>query len=238
MQTTLRRLAVIASSAAALSALALTPAQAASGPTATTGAATNLSGSTATVLGQIDTAGQPVLWEFEYGKTSSYGQHTPLQTLSGASSPQSVSAAITALSPGTMYHYQLLIAPQSGSGYGTVIMGGDQTFTTFQSGAVGSLRLRSGKLFVKRGKVSVPLRCASSHSCSGKLTIKHGSTRCVSGKHFSIGAGNSKKVKASVSGTCKTLLGQAHSHKLGGSLRASLSSGQSNLSRGVRLIRG
>jgi hypothetical protein len=238
MQTTLRRVAVIASSAAALCALALTPAQAASAPTATTGAATNLSSSTATVLGQIDTAGQPVLWEFEYGTTTGYGKHTPLQTMSGASSPQSVSAAITALSPGTTYHYQLLIAPQSGTGYGTVIMGGDQTFTTLSLGKAGSLRLGSGKLFVRRGKVSVPLRCASSHSCSGKLTIKHGSTRCVGGKRFSIGAGASKKVKAGVSGACKSLLGHAHSHKLGGSLRASLSSGQPSLSRGVTLIRG
>jgi hypothetical protein len=238
MQTTLRRLGVIALSATALCALALTPAQAASTPSATTGSATNISGSTATVQGQIDTAGQPVVWEFEYGTSTGYGSHTPVQTMPGASTPQSVSATIAGLSPGTTYHYQLLIAPQAGSGYGTVLTGGDQTFTTSRSGTAGSLRLRGGKLFVRHGKVSVPLRCASSHSCRGRLTIKHGGTRCVGGKGFSIGAGASKKVKASVSGACRTLLRPAHSHRLGASLRASLSSGQPTLSRGVTLIRG
>jgi hypothetical protein len=237
MQTTLRRLAVIAMAAAALCALVLPSANAASAPTATTNAATNVSGSTALLNGQIDTAGQPVQWEFAYGTTTAYANHTALKMLPGSSGPQSVSAVITGLSPGTTYHFQLLVAPAAGSGYGTVIGGGDKTFKTFSSGKAGSLRLRSGKLFVKHGKVTVPLRCASSRSCKGKLTIKHGSTRCVGGKRFSLGAGASKKVKAGVSTKCNRLLRRARSHKISASLRVSLSSGQPNLSRGVKLIR-
>jgi hypothetical protein len=117
-----------------------------------------------------------------------------------------------------------------------VVAGGDRTFTTTSSVHAGSLRLRGGKLAVKHGKVSVPLRCASSRSCKGKLTIKHGSTRCVSGKRFSVGAGASKTLRATVSGACRGLLRRSRSHRLGGTLNASMSSGQPNLSRGVTLV--
>lgn len=239
MRVTVRRLVSVAACAGALSALALTTAQAQSAPTATTGGASGVTSSTATVSGQIDTAGQPVTYEFEYGPTTGYGSHTPLRSIAaGMTSVQNVSETITGLAPGTTYHYQLAVAPQAGTGYGTVVLGGDATFTTSAAPHTGSLQLGSKRLIVKRGKVTVPLNCASGQSCRGKLKIARGFAICVGGKSFFISAGGSTRAKAKVSGACRRLLRHAKRHRIGAQLTTSMSSGQPNLSKNVKLVRG
>jgi hypothetical protein len=237
MRKTICRLAMAASCAAALSAVSLTPAQAANPVVATVGV-TNVAGTVATLTGLIYTDGQPTYYEFVYGPTTSYGKQTAVRSIAaGLTSLQGVSEVITGLTPGTTYHFELVAAPAAGAYYGTPLLGGDKTFIAAPAGGSGSLRLASTKLIVKHGVVKMSFTCASSHACKGTVKVNHGSVRCARGTHFSIKAGGRKTVKASISGTCRTLLSRASRHRIRGKLVASLSTPQPKLSSGVTLIR-
>jgi hypothetical protein len=238
MRRTICRLALAASVALALSALTLTPAEAAS-PAVGTGSAIYVSAGSATLTGFLYTGGQPTYYEFRYGPTTGYGAQTTLRSVAaGVSATQSVSELVSGLKPFTTYHFELVAATSVGGYYGTPLFGGDRTFTTSQAANIGSLRLASRKLIVdKRGVVKISLMCASSLACNGSIRIKHGSVSCVRGKRFSIPAGGRKTVKASVTGACRRLLRRARRHRSRGKLAASLSSGQPSLSGGVTLIR-
>lgn len=110
-------------------------------PTATTGKATQVKGTSATlngVAGPNVSGGDITQYYFEYGRTKSYGSQTPPGTIgscpSGISPPspycnipatQPVSADISGLTPCTAYHFQLVATNPDGSANG-----GDQKFTT------------------------------------------------------------------------------------------------------------
>jgi hypothetical protein len=110
-------------------------------PTATTGKATNVKATSATlngVAGPNVTGGDITQYFFRYGKTKSYGSQTRTGTIgscpSGVTPPspycnvpktQKVSASISKLLPCTTYHFQLFASNPDGSA-----QGGDKTFTT------------------------------------------------------------------------------------------------------------
>lgn len=94
-------------------------------PSATTGDASAVGQSGATVLGSVNPHGQTTSYYFEYGPTSSYGYETNAQTAAAGSSSVSVSATLTGLPSSTAYHYRLVAINPGG-----VTLGGDGTFTT------------------------------------------------------------------------------------------------------------
>lgn len=95
------------------------------GPTVTTGAATSISTTGATLNGTVNPQNKSTAWHFEYGTDLTYGSSTPgASGLTGATD-QAVSDAITGLQPGTTYHYRLVGTNSSGTATGA-----DQTFTT------------------------------------------------------------------------------------------------------------
>jgi hypothetical protein len=94
-------------------------------PALTTLAASSLSTAAATLGGSVNPNGAAASYHFDYGTTAAYGASTPSQSLAAGASAQSVSAALSALQPGTTYHYRL-VATNSG---GTT-SGPDSTFTT------------------------------------------------------------------------------------------------------------
>ena len=89
-------------------------------PAATTGAASNVTSTSATVGGAADGAGARANAFFEYGTTAAYGSRTGDQ----AAGP-GLSAALTGLAPATTYHYRLVTVNDAGTAYGA-----DATFTT------------------------------------------------------------------------------------------------------------
>ncbi|WP_334056460.1 isopeptide-forming domain-containing fimbrial protein [Polaribacter sp. P097] len=98
----------------------------------TTNPATNITGSTATLNGEVNPQGSTSNFEFEYGLTASYGQTINSAPSSGnASSAITVSANLTGLAPGTVYHYRLKSTNTAGDSFGS-----DQTFTTSSPGGV------------------------------------------------------------------------------------------------------
>jgi hypothetical protein len=93
-------------------------------PSATTGPATGVDSSNATLTGSVRPNSSDASVQFEYGPTTGYGSQTVVQHLSG-SADQPVNAALTGLSPSTTYHFRVVAAAADGTATGA-----DQTFTT------------------------------------------------------------------------------------------------------------
>jgi hypothetical protein len=111
-----------------LSALAPAAASADSAPaTAETIPATGVSATTATLNGVIGPAWGTTFYTFEYGTTTRYGRLTPIGAVPASHEPRAVSAALSGLTPGTVYHFRLI----TGDGRTwRVAVGADQAFTT------------------------------------------------------------------------------------------------------------
>jgi hypothetical protein len=94
-------------------------------PQVTTGAASALGQTTATVQGTVNPRGQATTYRFDYGKTTAYGLMTTARSAGMGSVSQTVSAALTSLAPGTTYHYRIVAASSGG-----VATGKDKQFKT------------------------------------------------------------------------------------------------------------
>jgi hypothetical protein len=120
-----RRLALaLAVSAGALT-CAPAIAQATPAPTASTGPATSVSYSSATLTGTVNAHGQATDYVFEYGTTGRYGAQTPLAPAGSAGGPVKVSQSVTGLAPLTTYHYRILATGPAGP-----VAGAERTFKT------------------------------------------------------------------------------------------------------------
>ncbi len=95
-------------------------------PSVTTGGATSVSSTSATLNGTVNPNRSSTTVTFEYGTTTSYGS-----TVSAAQSPitgassQGVSAGVAGLKAGTTYHFRVKATNSLGTNYG-----GDKSFTT------------------------------------------------------------------------------------------------------------
>jgi hypothetical protein len=101
---------------------------ASSKPSVTTGSATSITQTSATLNGTVNPNGQATTYHFEWGTTTGYGQQAPTGPEPSAGSGTtnvSVSANLSSLSPGTTYHYRLVATNASGTSFGS-----DQTVTT------------------------------------------------------------------------------------------------------------
>jgi hypothetical protein len=125
---TLSRPLLGAAAALALGVSALAPAAApADPPPVQTTPATAVADTAATLTGIVGPQKNLVFYTFQYGVTS-YDHSTPVSQLpAGGNGPRPVSAAVSGLTAGTLYHYRLLAG--TGRFFGWVA-GNDQTFTT------------------------------------------------------------------------------------------------------------
>jgi hypothetical protein len=139
-------------------------------PVASTGAATNVTATSATlngVAGPNVANGDSTSYRFQWGLSTLYGFVTPDVTLPSGPATSAAVATITNLVPGTTYHFRLVAFNSDGGA-----IGGDVTFTT----APKPIRFVHAPKRVKHGKtfkVRVRLRTRA------KLTIallRHGRT--------------------------------------------------------------
>jgi hypothetical protein len=157
-------------------------------PSVVTGAASALTQTTATVSGSINPAGKEVTYAFAYGRTNGYGQRTANRTIPAGTSPVAVSATLSGLTAGTLYHYRLVAVNSAG----TAALGVDRTFTTSGGGGGGGggggddagrkrprglgFRVSPGRdatapfRFTARGRLRLPKGVARS-ACSGRVRI-------------------------------------------------------------------
>ncbi len=99
--------------------------EATAGPTVTNPAATAIGNTTATVGATVDADGQKVTCTVNYGTSTSYGSSAPCSPTPSGTSAAVTSAALTKLTPGTEYHYQVVV--NNGT---TNYSSSDATFTT------------------------------------------------------------------------------------------------------------
>jgi len=98
-------------------------------PNVTTGAASAITKTTATVAGHVEPAeaGEEVTsCRVEYGTNTSYGQEAPCSPATPYTGPKAVSAALTGLSASTEYHYR--VVAENGGGFDAY--GPDRAFNT------------------------------------------------------------------------------------------------------------
>jgi plastocyanin len=94
-------------------------------PTATSGSASAITDTGATLGGTVNPNGEDTEYFFEYGTSTTYtGTTTPTGAGAGTSNV-TASAAISGLSPATTYHFRLVAESTSGT-----TEGADRTFTT------------------------------------------------------------------------------------------------------------
>jgi len=98
---------------------------ASSAPAATTAAASNVTTSGATLNGSLNPNGQQTSYAFQWGPTDGYGHQTSLTSAGAGTTASSVSAGLTGLQSGTVYHFRIIAMNASGAS-----VGADQTFTT------------------------------------------------------------------------------------------------------------
>ncbi len=96
----------------------------------TTGNATSITSTSATLSGTVDTKGVSGTAIFEYGETTAYDQSVSVQGAITGAGPQTVSVAISGLSSAKTYHFRLVANTDGGRSEGS-----DATFTTTDSAA-------------------------------------------------------------------------------------------------------
>jgi hypothetical protein len=241
MNISIRRFAVIGLLSAVMAGLMAASGLAAT-PTPITSAASGVGVSTATLNGSIQTGGVQTLWQFQYGTSTSYGKTTTANSIPAAGSSVIVATSITRLKPGTKYHFRLVV--QTGTGATAypiaVTYGGDKTFTTKPSGKV---TLSTTILAIKKGSTSLGLKCSSSLTCKGKLTLsarikvgmKHQNITFAS-KSFSIKSNKKSTLKLKISGKGLTALRKAHDPLLKVKLLIKFSSLQPTISKTITLL--
>jgi len=94
-------------------------------PAVTTGSATSVTSSSATLNGTVNPNRASTTYYFQYGTTTGYGTNTTSASAGSGSSTVSVDGSISGLACSTTYHYGLVATNSVGTSYGS-----DQTFTT------------------------------------------------------------------------------------------------------------
>jgi len=100
-------------------------------PDVTTGAASSIGTSSATLNGTVDPNGRDTTYYFEYGTTTGYGTKTSAKSAGSATTGQPESAGITGLRAGQTYHFRIVASSDGGTSTGK-----DSTFATSSSPAV------------------------------------------------------------------------------------------------------
>lgn len=140
-------------------------------PAVTTGSAGELTSTSATLTGTVNTFGAATTYWFEYGTTTAYGAKTAEASLPAApgqpasATTSSVSAAVAGLSPSTAYHYRLVAKNAGGTTYGS-----DMTFTTANAAGVQVLKI---VVVTPAGArvILIPLHCSQKPRCVGRLLL-------------------------------------------------------------------
>jgi hypothetical protein len=94
-------------------------------PIVTTGSASAITQSTATVSGTVNPNGRRTTYHFQYGTTTAYGSSTSEASAGSGKSNKTVSATLSGLVAGATYHFRLVATNSAGTSYGA-----DASFTT------------------------------------------------------------------------------------------------------------
>lgn len=117
-------------------------------PVVLTGAASDLTASSATLNGEVNPEGLATHWYFQYGLNTDYGTSTPVSSLDAGPNNANVSATISGLAPESTYHFRVVAQSTTGTSYGadlTLVTGLSVTLNAATSTTVyGSSVMLSG----------------------------------------------------------------------------------------------
>ncbi len=100
-------------------------------PDVTTGTASGITASAATLNGTVDPNSRDTTFYFEYGTSTSYGTKTSAKNAGSATTARAESAAVSGLQTGRVYHFRIVASSDAGT-----TTGKDSTFTTSSAPAV------------------------------------------------------------------------------------------------------
>src|SRR6266480_536339 len=94
-------------------------------PQVSTGPATAIGQTAATLTGSVNPRGHPTTYHFDYGLTTAYSHSTAVLSAGSGATAKTVSARVGGLVPGTTYHFRLVGSNSAGR-----TLGKDSHFTT------------------------------------------------------------------------------------------------------------
>jgi hypothetical protein len=97
----------------------------AAAPTATTGPATAIGATTATVTGTVVPGGEATSWYVQYGTSTSYGSQTAKANAGSGTAAVNITSNLAGLKAGSTYHYRVVAANSTNT-----VHGSDAVFTT------------------------------------------------------------------------------------------------------------
>ena len=150
-------------------------------PAVATGPVSNVTSTGATVTGILNPNGAETTYKFQYGPTTAYGVETLPVAVPAGHAIVPVSATLTSLSPGTVFHYRIVAL------HGTTVssVGIDQVFMTHPSTrpkAGITVRTKPGTdrsrpySFTTSGSVN-RRNIPGTFACNGTITVKYFSGR-------------------------------------------------------------
>ena len=222
-------------------------------PTVSTGAASDLTQTTATLNATVNPNGAAVTQcELEYGPTASYGSSVPCSPAPGAGEAAvAVSAQVTGLTAGSGYHFRVVAE----NAYATV-PGGDESFQTIAApapspapqqpaspGSTGTTAVPAAELAASTlvaspsGLLAAKITCpaAASGGCAGTITLRTaGAVATGRGKAtvltltsgaFDLKAGQTATIDLHLTATARKLLARLHTLRVLATVAAHNSAG-------------
>lgn len=223
-----------------------------SSPLAVTGSAAAVTQTSATLGGTVNPNGAAVTGcTLEYGPTSAYGASAPCSPEPGSGEGAvPVSASVTGLAPGTVYHFRVHAENASAVGAGE-----DESFQTLSApvtvvSAVPDAELAGTVLTASpSGLIAAKVSCpaAESRGCTGTITLRTTSAVRV-GKAkaavltlttgaFRLSGGGSTVVSLRLSAKARTLLARSHTLRVLAIVSAHDSAGASHTAQRTVTVR-
>jgi hypothetical protein len=208
----------IASLAACAVLLSVPAAASAASTTATTAPAdpSLITDTYALLSGIVNPGGVATAYWFQWGRTTAYGQGTPVTQAGNGTADVPVDVSLDTLKPGTTYHYRLWAKPTGDPTAGDVV-GVDQSFTTAPALAV-SIVGRAARVSAT-GKAALKLKALgpSDEIAEGVLKLTAnvgGQVRSFGSVTYKVAAGTTKTVGVSVTAAGRRALSAAKGKKL------------------------
>lgn len=176
-------------------------------PTVTTGAATSVAATGATLNGTVNPDGLDTTDYFQFGTTTSYDLQTSPTDAGSGTTNVALSAPVNALQSATTYHYRLVAVNAQGTTYGS-----DETLTTPAVAASTSrLVLFGSTAFVAPGGVGgFFVGCFGPVKCTGSMSISRSGITLGQRAAFTVKADDGAIVHLPLTALGRQLLSERH----------------------------